>query len=249
MKIRKRRSAVRNLIGAAGAVAALAAPLGTARAERIDEAVALDNGMTIRLAVIRPDGFDPDRLYPAILAFPGAGQNARMVDADLRRFWQAEAERRGVLLFVPEAPSEGLFFAGGAAAFPALLEHIAATYPVDRTDWHVAGISNGGRSAFHIAAQHTEYFKSVTGLPGVLPASDRNRASALAEICVRMFVGENDGGWVSGAQAAARTIREAGGAASVTVEPGQGHIMMSLAGDGAARLFDAILEDPNCPSG
>lgn len=238
-------SPVRSLIFAAGTLAAAAA-LGEARAERIDEAVALDNGMTIRLAVIRPDDLDPNRRYPAILAFPGAAQNARMVDADLRRFWQAEAERRGVLIFMPEAPRQGLFFAGGAAAFPELLEYIAETYPVDRSDWHVAGISNGGRSALHIAAQHTEYFKSATGLPGILPTSDHDRASALAEICVRLFVGENDRGWVSGAETTAGVIRAAGGEARVTIEPGQGHIMMSLAGDGAARLFDAILDDPEC---
>ena len=109
-------------------------------------------GMRVNYRVVLPDGYDRARAYPAILAFTGGSQNERAVDTHLERFWTVEAEQRGHIVVSPAAPSEGLYFQRGAGVFPEFLDEILGTYNIEDGKFHVAGASNGGLSAFHIAA-------------------------------------------------------------------------------------------------
>lgn len=126
-------------------------------------------GMEIHYKIVLPDDYDPTAAYRAVLAFPGAGQTMRNVDRMLEQNRRDEAERSGFIVISPAAPGAGLYFQGGAAAFPAFLDYLLERYRVVARKFHVAGISNGGASAFHVAAEHPDYFWSVTGLPGYLP--------------------------------------------------------------------------------
>ena len=62
-------------------------------------------GITLRYKVILPNGYDPARTYPAVLAFPGGRQTIDGVDSSLDRNWRAEAEGRGYIIVSPAAPS------------------------------------------------------------------------------------------------------------------------------------------------
>src|SRR5438105_6356336 len=137
-------------------------------------------GITIRYKIILPAGYDAGRAYPAILAFAGGRQNLDAVNNMLDRNWRAEAERRGYIVVSPVAPSNNLFFERGAdGIFPEFLDQILRDYKIEGEKLHIAGPSNGGLSAFHIAATYPQYFRSVTGFPGYLRDESNSRINAL----------------------------------------------------------------------
>jgi pimeloyl-ACP methyl ester carboxylesterase len=215
------------------ALTSCAQALAETRSESIELA-----GTRIEYRVVLPLNLDPTRRYPGVLAFPGAGQTLRNVDTMLERNWTAEAERRGYIVVSPAAPDLGLYFQRGDTIFPEFLDRMLERYPIDRAAFHVAGVSNGGASAFHIAAAHSGYFRSVTGLPGYLPYASAEKLESLAKLCVYMHVGELDEDWLTTMKYQAQQLTDAGAALRFWVERGQGHIMESLSGAGAARLFE-----------
>jgi poly(3-hydroxybutyrate) depolymerase len=202
-------------------------------------------GATFEYKVVLPNGYDPAASYRTVLAFPGAGQAMRNVDRGLDENWRADAERLGVIVVSPAAPEAGLFFQGGDVVFPEFLDLILRNYNVAGNKLHVAGISNGGASAFHVAAAYPEYFWSVTGLPGFLPYLDDRRVEALRELCIYMHVGERDTDWIETMMWQAQEFTEAGAEVGFWVEPRQDHVMDSVAGTGARRLFQHFEDAEN----
>src|SRR5256712_10739140 len=123
-------------------------------------------GATVRYKVVLPNGYDPAKTYPAILAFGGGPQTMNTVDTVLNRNFRAEAEKRGYIVVAPAAPADELFFEEGARIFPEFLKMILAGYKIQDDKFHIAGPSNGGIAALHVAAAHPQYFLSVTAFPG-----------------------------------------------------------------------------------
>jgi len=200
-------------------------------------------GITVRYKVILPNGYDPARAYPAILAFPGGGQTLDGVNNMLERNWRAQAEARGYIVVSPAAPSNNLFFErGGDRIFPDFLDQILRDYKIESGKLHVAGPSNGGLSAFHIAAMYPQYFRSVTGFPGYLPDEIETRINSLKPLCIFMHVGERDSEWLTIMQRQSEVLRGKGLRVHFNIEPDQAHGIQTLAGDGAHRLFDQLEE-------
>lgn len=225
----------------AAAIVAVFFLCGNAGAEVITKTGAF-GGLQINYRVVLPDGYDPERAYPLVLAFAGGSQQMRTVNSALENHWIDEAERRGYIIVSPEAPGGQLFFAGGAAVFPDFLDQILRDYRVEGDKLHIAGRSNGGISAFHVAASYPEYFRSLTGFPGFLQQPTDARIEALRSLCMYMHVGENDPGWLRGMREQSEMFRQRGFQVRFTVEEGQGHGLNSLAGDGSKRLFDQLEE-------
>src|ERR1700674_4320444 len=117
-------------------------------------------GTTVQYKVVLPNGYDPAKTYPAILAFGGGPQNMNTVDGVLTRNFRAEAEKRGFIVIAPAAPDDQLFFEDGARIFPDFLKTMLADYKIPGNKFHVAGRSNGGIAAFHVAAANPQYFLS-----------------------------------------------------------------------------------------
>ena len=192
----------------------------------------------VQLTVVLPDDFVAGEPHQILLAFPPGGQGQSEVDFGLDAYWASEAQRRGWIVVSPVAPEGALFFQGSETIVPELLDTIAATYPPEDGRFHVGGISNGGLSSFRVAINSPERFASLVALPGFPPtADDIGKLDRLAGIPVRMFVGENDTSWVEGAETARETLEAQGGDVSLTVAPGEGHILQSLNG---AELFDLL---------
>lgn len=196
------------------------------------------SGVKIYYKVITPPGYDATKEYPAVIAFPGGEQTMPMVDGVIARNWNLEAQKRGYIVAVLSQSSAGLFYRGGARAFPAFLDQMLKDYKIRGGKFHIAGISNGGVSSFHLAAAHPEYFLSVTGFPGYLRDATPERIAALSKLCIHMHAGELDPSWAVNMQAQYETFRQQGLKVRFTIEKGEGHVMRSLEGPGAARLFD-----------
>ena len=200
-------------------------------------------GVTVRYKVVLPNGYDPAKAYPAILAFGGGPQNMATVDSVLNRNLRAEAEKRGYIVVAPAATDGELFFDEGARIFPEFLKLILADYKIQDNKFHIAGPSNGGIAAFHVAAANPQYFLSITAFPGYMWEPSAAKLQAISKMCVFMYVGENDEYmWHAEMKKEAEFLRSKGTVARYTVEKGQPHRMETLAGANAARLFDDFEE-------
>jgi predicted esterase len=133
--------------------------------------------------------------------------------------------------------------------FPEFIKQILADYHIADNRMHVAGHSNGGISAFHIAASYPQYFWSVTGYPGYLQDPSPSRVAAISKLCVYMHVGELDTDWRQEMTEQSHQFREKGLKVKFTVEKGEHHLIAAFAGAGTARLFDQFDEAAKgCPA-
>jgi len=198
---------------------------------------------TVRYKVVLPDGYDPAKAYPAILALGGGPQTMNTVDNILNRNFRAEAEKRGYIVVAPAAPDNQLFFQEGARIFPDFLQMILTDYKITDNKFHIAGVSNGGIAALHVAAINPQYFLSVTALPGYMWQASAAKLQAISKMCVFMYVGEFDPYmWHGEMKKEAEFLRSKGTVARYSVEQGQQHRLETLAGANAGRLFDGFEE-------
>src|ERR1700728_3538306 len=213
-----------------------------ARAELLEKSKKVA-GTTVQYKVVLPNGYDPAQTYPAILAFGGGPQTMNTVDSVLNRNFRAEAEKGGYIVVAPAAPDGELFFEEGARIFPEFLKMILADYKIQDNKCHIAGPSNGGIAAFHVAAANPQYFSSVTAFPGYMWEPTPAKLQAISKMCVFMYVGEEDEYmWNDEMKREAEVLRSMGTIARYTVEKGQPHRMETLAGANAGRLFDGFEE-------
>jgi predicted peptidase len=223
----------------AAAVMVLVQPL---RAEVLEKSKDVGD-TTVHYKVVLPDGYDPAKAYPAILAMGGGPQTMNTVDGILNRNFRALAEKRGYIVVSPAAPDGDLFFEDGDRIFPEFLKMIEADYKIQDNKFHIAGVSNGGIAALHVAALNPQYFLSVTAFPGYMWEPTVEKLRAISKMCVFMYVGELDPyRWHSEMKKEAEFLRSMGTVARYTVEQGQPHRLDTLAGDNAVRLFDGFEE-------
>jgi poly(3-hydroxybutyrate) depolymerase len=200
-------------------------------------------GTTVHYKVVLPNGYDPAKTYPAVIALGGGPQTMNTVDTILSRNFRAEAEKRGYIVVAPAAPDDQLFFEDGARIFPEFLKLILADYKIQDNKFHIAGPSNGGIAAFHVAAANPQYFLSITAFPGYMWEPSAAKLQAISKMCVFMYVGENDPyRWHGEMKKEAELLRQMGSVARYTLEKDQPHRMETLAGANAGRLFDGFEE-------
>ena len=198
-------------------------------------------GMTVHYRVVLPDGYDPSKTYPAILAFGGGPETMDTVDSVLSRNLRAEAEKLGYIVIAPAAPDDQLFFEGGDRIFPEFLKMMLAEYKIEGNKFNIAGPSNGGIAAMHVAAENPQYFLSVTAFPGYMWEPNTAKLQAISKMCVFLYVGENDQYmWHGEMQKEVEWLRSKGTVATYSVEKGQPHRLATLAGANAVRLFDGF---------
>ena len=232
-----------NALAIAAAAAALVIFLSQPLRAEVLEATKTVGGTTVHYKTVLPNGYDPAKPYPAILAFGGGPQTMNTVDNILNRNFRAEAEKRGYIVVAPAAPDGQLFFEEGARIFPEFLKMIQADYKIQDNKFHIAGVSNGGIAALHIAAGNPQYFLSATAFPGYMWRPSAAKLLAISKMCVFMYVGELDQYmWHAEMKKEAEFLRSKGTVARYSVEQGQPHRLETLAGANAGRLFDGFEE-------
>ena len=200
-------------------------------------------GATVHYKVVLPNGYDAAKVYPAVLVFGGGPQTMNTIDRALESNFRDEAEKRGFIVIGVAAPDGDLFFEGGDRIFPEFLRQLLADYKIDGGKFNVAGPSNGGIAAMHVAAKFPQYFVSVTAFPGYLWQPNDAKLQALAKTCVFLYVGENDEYmWHDEMKREAEYLRGKGDVARYSVEKGQPHRIATLTGAGASRLFNDFAE-------
>ena len=210
----------------------------TAYAEMIEKSGRF-GGLQVTYKVGLPPGYTAGRAYPVVLVFTGGGQTLRMAEGTLTTDWREQAEKRGYVLISPGTPDGRLFFEGADRIFPDFLDMIVRDYKPDGGKLHVAGHSNGGLSAFHVAAKYPSYFSTVTGYPGLLNGPELSQA-ALKPLCLYMHVGDQDSGWMSEMQRQSGDLKRQGYRIAFTVEKNQIHRLKAQEINLSPRLFDEI---------
>jgi len=229
----------------AGAAACVIVATNPLHAEEITSTTSI-GGTSVRYKVVLPDGYDPEKTYPGVVALGGGAQSMRTVDRTLSRNFRDEAEKRGFIVVAPAAPQGQLFFQDGARLIPEFLDMMLADYKVQHGKFHIAGPSNGGIAAFHLAARNPEYFLSVTAFPGYMWERSEAKLQAISELCVFMYVGEFDRYmWHDEMVLEAEFLRSLGTRARYTVEKDQPHGIATLTEENAGRLFDGFAEAEN----
>ncbi len=225
---------------------ALAALSAMAHAAVIDRTAKVDD-TTVYYKVVLPEHFDPAKAYPAVLGFGGGSQDMDSVNRVIDRYFREQAEKRGYIVVVPAAPSDLMYYRGGERnIFPDFLKQLLSQYRIEGNKFHAAGPSVGGLTAFRVAALNPQYFLSITAFPGYLREDTPDRLQAMSQLCVHMFVGENDPlGWQHYMQRQSEEFSENGISAQYTVEQGQAHSLDTLAGANATRLFDLFAQAQN----
>ncbi|MGZ3273792.1 MAG: hypothetical protein ACXU82_04040 [Caulobacteraceae bacterium] len=195
---------------------------------------------TVEYKVLLPPDYDAAKPHPVVLVFTGGAQGLQAAEGTIRTDWQAEAEKRGYVVISPAAPDGELFFQEGDRVFPAFLEMIRKDYrPSGKI--HIAGHSNGGLSAFHIAAKYPQYFSTVTGYPGLYEDNpEADYPAALKGLCLYMHAGDMDPEWRNAMAQEAKVMATEGFRIKFTVEPNSAHRLKAADLDLSRRLFDEI---------
>ncbi len=202
------------------------------------ESMTLADGAVIEYALVLPAGFDAGRTYPVLLALPPGPQTREMVQFGLDIYWRQGAIDNDWVVVSPASPDGTLYFQGAERYLPEFLAGIAAQLTPEGGKYHVAGISNGGISAFRLVADHPELVHSLLVAPGYpFSAEDRRNLLESADIPVAMFVGEQDTTWIPPMQETADALAAQGREVTLESVPGEGHVMRSLS---PGKLFGLL---------
>lgn len=224
------------------AAAAAVAPAAV-RAAVTDQVlkIAMPNGAVLDVWVIYPDGYDPTKPIPAVLALPPGTQDLSMVDANFS-WWAPEALRRGWLTIGPAAPEGQSFALTSRPLLGPLLDALLKRFNVAGGKFHVAGQSNGGNSGFALALDHPDKVRSLTVLAGYPPEGAAHAdLGKLTHLPINMFVGEFDTQYMAPMTATRDALRAAGARPRFWVVPQTGHVLNQFKREGAYPLF-ALME-------
>jgi len=197
------------------------------------------DGTVIDYVMVVPPGREVGKEGKVVFTFPPGGQDLDTTENVVEGRWRDEALARGWVVVSPAAPESGLYYSDKSAKYvPELLDAIAKQYPPEGGRFDLAGVSNGGLSAFKAALTYPERFRSLVVFPGYSQeGGDDPDLSKLKDIGVSMFVGGEDTGWRQASELTEKTLKDLGYKVELHVVEGEGHIISTLTG---ADLFDAI---------
>lgn len=184
-------------------------------------------GTSVSYVVTTPNGFERGDTAPVLLAFPPGAQDLSVTESTVRMVYERHALELGWVVVSPVAPNGRLFFDGSEDLLPGFVNWIEAWVEPEGGAPHVAGMSNGGRSAFRYAAQNPDRLSSLIVFPGFPDGSDNDALGELTDIPVRVYVGGNDTPWIEPAETAVNEISRLGGNATLRIFEGENHIIAS----------------------
>lgn len=187
--------------------------------------VELKDGNSIEYGYIEPADFDASKEYPILLALPPGPQNRKMVKASFDLYW-SNAGKHGWVVVAPIAPKGKHFNNGSEALIPEFLKKIRTRYKPAGKRFHLAGVSNGGTSAFRIAGLFPDEFHSLIAMPG-FPKSDEDKKN-LAKLKTKpiaLYVGSKDKAWIDRMESTAKKLKELGADVSFKQFEDQGHVI------------------------
>jgi len=120
------------------------------------------SGMTVHYKVALPKDYDPQKTYPAVLAFPSGAQTMDMVLTTLMQNWRMEGDRRGYIVVLPATPEGRPFVGQGAKIFPEFIEMLLREYKIRDNKF----------SCCRHVERRPKRFPNRSQLPAIFPLGD-----------------------------------------------------------------------------
>jgi len=200
----------------------------------------LSEVMILNYLVLMPESYDSTLSYPVLLALPPGAQSINEVEWAINLYYIRQSIQRNWLIVSPVAPNGNLFHEGSEVFIPFLLDEIEQSIHVEGGKFHLAGISNGGISAFRLATGYPDKFQSITVFPGIPLESDTPYLDNMAGMNITMYVGENDAlEWVSGTEQTVQALDLLGLNVSHRIWANNGHVITSLKPEFLFDLFES----------
>jgi phospholipase/carboxylesterase len=184
------------------------------------------------ILIVTPDGHDPDRPAPLIIALHGYGDRPE----NHPRVWGPAANDFGAILAVPQGGRQvgGGFGWTGVEEAEAVLERVLSEvsdrFAVDRSRIVLAGFSQGAFLAMALGVRHPELLTGVIPMAGAyVPEIDAPPPAEGHEPRYYFMAGSQDRA-VTDMRRAAKDFRAAGYTATLRILPGIGHASPSPAG-------------------
>lgn len=195
------------------------------------------DGTAVQYVQVVPPGRVAGQEGKVLITFPPGDQTLELAKQIVDQTWAAEATTRGWVVISPAATAKGLYSepAGGDLVQP-LLDKVGIQFPPENGKFDLAGVSNGGISAFRAAIGRPAEFGSLVVFPGTPPAGADPKLTGLVGLGSAFFVGAQDTEWLAGSKASADALRKLGNRVKYVEVPDQGHVL-TLTG---ADLFDAM---------
>jgi pimeloyl-ACP methyl ester carboxylesterase len=198
-----------------------------------------NNGRELDYLIAFPNNFDASAPHPVLIALPPGDQSREKAQSALDRYWEAEGTARGWVIVTPIAPKGKSFHTGLERSIPFLIDEVARAVVIEGGRPHLAGVSNGGKSAFRVATEYPNRFASLTVLPG-FPPDDRAtlglRSLNQLPAGVAMYVGEQDPTWLAPMRTVKQRLDAYGIPTTFEVWPASEHIV-NIKG---IELFDRL---------
>lgn len=207
----------------------------------------LKDGSSLEYGYVEPADFDPKKEYPVLLALPPGPQTKQMVQASFDLYWNSGGER-GWVVVAPVAPKGQFFNRGAEKLIPEFLEKVRERYKPAGGKFHLAGISNGGTSAFRVAGLFTDQFHSLMAMPGCpITDDDKKNLSKLKSFPIALYVGGEDSSWIPRVKEAAAALQKLGAKVELEIVAGQGHVIRGW--DDGDKVFKVLGEWHDSVSG
>lgn len=190
-------------------------------------------GTTVDYVTITPSGFTIGDSAPVFFALPPGGQDLEITSNVADVVYQDQAVRRGWVVVTPASPSGRWYENGNGLVAAEFLAWVHAWVDAEGGKVHLGGMSNGGLSAFHLAARMPGAFHSLLGFPGYPRGGDQVALENVVDIPVRLWVGGDDSSWLDNMEDATEDLRTLGGDVELFVLPGEPHVLQSTV-DGVA---------------
>ncbi|MFQ5491141.1 MAG: tetratricopeptide repeat protein [Phycisphaerae bacterium] len=212
-------------------------------ADQVLEEMDLSDGKLLDYYLALPPNYDETRNYPVLLAFPPGNQSRAAAQTGMTLFWGEQAAQRGWIVLSLIKPASGWMSDTGVGYMRELMEEMDGRFNVEGGKYYVAGCSGGGASSFHIAMALADRVHAVLGVPAYPDTDDDASLQRLKTLPVRMFCGGDDEGWLVSMKRSRQRLKATGVDATLTVYPGEGHVMQSLRGGGFADILESLRRD------
>ncbi len=165
----------------------------------------------------------PQKRWPLLLFLHGAGERGSNLQRVLRHGPPKLIHAGKDFPFIvvsPQCPG-GMNWKTLAPSLIKLLDHLEATYRVDRSRIYVTGLSMGGYGTWHLAALIPQRLAAVVPICG---GGDPQTAPKIKSVPVWAFHGARDRVVPpERSEEMVQAIRQAGGTAKLTIYPQAGH--------------------------
>jgi len=134
------------------------------------DTLALDDGSTLRYAIVVPEGYDGSREVPLVLALHFGWAEALPPNYSavfLEILVEPALRELGAILVAPLCPARTWVDPRSEHAVLALLEHVRARYRTDAERTLVTGFSLGGMGTWYFASHHPELFSAALPMASV----------------------------------------------------------------------------------